>query len=89
MAHPARLDQVNNLTFDNRHTLGCYHRLDRTREALAVGLNARPPDRGALARVEHSAMDCGAIGGDRHQSAECVDLTRKMAFADPANRWVA
>jgi hypothetical protein len=55
----------------------------------AVGLGAGGAHRRALAGVEDTEMDAGAVGRMRHQAAERVDLLDQMALADAADGGIA
>src|SRR5262249_29251103 len=55
----------------------------------AVRLRARPTHGGALATVEHTALDAGEIGPTPHKAVARVDLTDEMALAEAPNRRIA
>ena len=63
--------------------------MDRRLVAPAVGLDARPAHRGALAGVEHAIVDRRMVGGAGDQAVEGVDLAHQMALAEPADRRIA
>ena len=74
---------------DGQARLGVDQRMDRRLVALAVGLDARAADRGALAGVEHAIVDRGVVRGARDQAVIGVDLADQMALAEPAHRRIA
>jgi hypothetical protein len=51
-------------------------------EQVPIRLHTRAPDSAALASIEHSAVNRGAVGGPRHDSAKRVNLADQMALAD-------
>ena len=55
----------------------------------AVGLGARTAHRRALAPVEQTKLNSGAIGDAAHQSVQRVYLAHQMAFADAADGGIA
>ena len=54
-----------------------------------IGLGAGRPHGRALARIERTKLDAGAIDCPRHGSTERVDLPRQVALANAANGRVA
>ena len=57
--------------------------------APSVGLRAQRVYGRALAAVEHSVLDAGAVCGLRHFAAQRVQLPDKMSLARPADGRVA
>jgi hypothetical protein len=56
---------------------------------LFIGLRSRAVHRFALAAIEHAKLDAGGINRPAHRTAERIDLSHNLAFADSANRRVA
>ena len=56
---------------------------------LAIRLGTGATDRRPLAAIEHPELDAAAIGRERHDAVESVDLANQMALAQPADRRVA
>ena len=56
---------------------------------LFVALGSRGPYGGALAGVQASELDAGAVGVDGHLAAERIDLLDQVPLADAADRRVA
>ena len=57
--------------------------------ALAVCLHAQTVYGGALAAVEHPALQVGGVCGQTHQPAERIDLPHKMPLGRAADGRVA
>ena len=55
----------------------------------AVRLRARGPDGGTLRAIQHPELDCRAIGGATHDTAEGVDLADDGTLCDAADRGIA
>src|SRR3546814_2131619 len=71
-------------------TLFPYTTLFRSpREPAAVGLDARPLDRGPLAPVEHPVMDRRRIRRARDEAVEGIDFADEVALPQAADRGVA
>ncbi len=56
---------------------------------LAVGLGARPLNRGPLRAVQHAELNAGLVGDAAHQPVQRVDLAHEMTLAEPANGRIA
>jgi hypothetical protein len=87
---PAVEDELDRLALDERHALLTGKQAhDCGLVEATVGLDPRPANGGALARVEHPVVDRGAIAGAPDQSVERVHLADQMAFAEAAHGRVA
>ena len=87
---PALDRQVGGFLLENLQVgLGLEQAADRALVELPIGLGARRPHRRPLARVQGAELDSGRIGGQRHRTAERVDLLDEMPLADPAYGRVA
>ena len=56
---------------------------------LPVGLGAGGPHRGSLAGVQRAKLNSSLVGGDRHRTAESIDLPDEVALADAADGRIA
>src|SRR6185503_12139742 len=82
--------QIGDLLLEQREVrLVLQHRADRLLVQDAIGLRARRSNGGALARIQDTELDAGAIGRLRHRATERVDLLDQMTLADTADRRVA
>ena len=57
--------------------------------AALIRLGAQAVHSGALAAVEHAALQKGAVDGDAHLTAQRVQLAHQMALARAADGGVA
>jgi hypothetical protein len=69
-------------TFNELDTMFEQKFLHGLAEQASIRLHTRAPDSTALAGIEHSAVNRGAVGGPRHDSAKRVNLADQMALAD-------
>ena len=54
-----------------------------------ISLRPRALNRRAFAPVQQAKLDPGFVGHTTHHAIHCVNFAYQMAFAEPANRWIA
>ena len=54
-----------------------------------IGLGPGGTHRWTFPAIEHTELDAAEVGSSRHGTAKGVDFLDQVAFADPADGWVA
>ena len=79
-------EQVGNLLLEQRQMgLALQHAAYGALVQLTIRLRAGGANRRALARIQGAELDAGFVGGERHGTAQRVDLLDQMALPDPAD----